>query len=281
MPGDSAYISVVQWPDGMTEEERVAAVRSSVGLDDFAARALVRRGAPLVLRRVEEPGIEGALVDLERRGVVAFAASVSQLKAVKAARRVKRLFPAPGGYVCEMWKGEGEPLKHKDGFLLVRATLRNTTTRTTGSTDRTSVAAGYYVGGLAGAAFAASITGSPDRTTRTALTEILDVYLADGRCLRLDGDKLNFDVLGADKGITDRQNMTLLCDRLRSQMPGAMYDTAFETFACPPQIAREGVRYVGNASVRTRNDRAPFEFYSAWAFLLYRYLLTPGASVGG
>ncbi len=275
---DPAYVSVLQWAHGSGVDDQVEAIVASCALDPYDAELKVRKGVPQVLLRAEASVAEAMLDEFVKRGVMAFAPRRAQMRGAGDAPRIKRLMAMHDGtgYVCEMWRGEGTSFRFSDVLCMIRAKLRSSERTTRVESNHRSVARGYMIGGTIGAAgaYAANaISGGPTTDSRIKTTDILDLYLRDGRRLRLDADKFNFDVLGEERGYADHVNMGLLSDRLRRGAPRAMFDEGFRHFVCPMEFAGDRVRASGDATVRTRSEAGPFDFYSVWAYLMYAHLL--------
>jgi hypothetical protein len=113
--------------------------------------------------------------------------------------------------------------------------------------------------------------GESGRDAKTTLTEVLDVHLRGGRSVRFDGRRFRFDVL-PERGLTDRDNMDRLGVLLGEASPKAVVDTSFQDFRCPPDVIQS--YFVGGpAGVRKRTQHGAFDFYSAWAVLMYTEML--------
>jgi len=165
----------------------VEALVGSRALDPYNAELKVRRGVPQVVHRIDAALADDVLGELHRREVMAFAPTQAELKAAGDARRIKRLIPrAGGGYVCEMWRGEGDAFGPEDLAVMVRARVKQSETSTTVSYNRRAAVGGYLAGGAAGAMIGASATTSRDTSLKMTIREILDLHMRDGRCLRLD-----------------------------------------------------------------------------------------------
>ncbi len=273
-----AYLSVIDWPDSLDPESRAHALVTAAGLDLFTARQRVARGTPQVIARLPESRARGGLDVLHRAGATAFAPIRDDFAAFKAPLRAKRIAPAEGApepmYMVEAWRGEGRGMLARDLFVLVRA--RVTRARTVVSPDPND--ARPLLRQVARSMGVPLPIGSADRQSMNtagslSITEFLDVHLADGSRIRINGDKFSFDVLGAERSYTDRENMDRLALSLARSAPGAMVDTAFARFSCPPDITRDTWTDTGAGAIHARDDGPAFDFYSCWACLMYRRLL--------
>jgi hypothetical protein len=275
-----AYLSIIDWPQGMTEDDQARALGEAAGLDQRLCTLAVRRGTPQIVARLEGPAAERAVEHLRAAGATAFATPQDDMRAFKPSR-MKRLIPALGShppmYACEMWRGEPVPLKTAEIALLVHATLRSSETRTQGrgGGNYAGAGAGFLIGGLPGAAVGAALGGGPtprNTSTTSRLTEMLDIHMRDGSCLRIDADKFSFDVLGQARGVTDRENMAKLLARLSGESPRAIVDRWFPHFYAPPDVVRAHFTSAGSSSTTRRSEAPAFDFYSAWVAGIYRKL---------
>jgi hypothetical protein len=271
---EPAYLSILEWPGDDPEKDRAATLAAAADMDPYLAAQAVRRGFPGVVTRTDCLAADLAVERLRERSIIAFAPRQSAF--ANSPPRIKSLAAAAGSsppmYVCEMWRDEPVVLRTEDIFLIVRASLRASESRTTRESGLNSAAAGYVVAGLPGALIASQMGRGSTKTTRISVTEMLDLHLQDGSSLRIDADKFSFAVLGPAMGLTDRQNAVLLLKRLAHEAPRAITDTGFEHFRCPPDIILSHF----SARGAKRTSQAPaFDFYSAWAALMYRAMAGP------
>lgn len=258
--GEQAYVSVLEWPAGLTEADRIAAISGSTGLDRYNARLRAQREPPLVLARMEAAEAERAGEALRKIGAFVFVASDSQVQACSPLHRAKSLAPALGApeptYLCQIWREDPVVLKPRELFLIVRARLRRSE-RTEG---RLEVQFEPMSGGTTLEIGAAG--------SRLAVSDLIDLWDRNGRRIRINGDKFNFDVLGAERGYSDNENADRLALRLAGEAPRAMVDTNFGSFHCPSDILR-AVWQVGMDGRRKRTDAPAFDFYSVWSYLMH------------
>lgn len=276
------YLSIIEWPARADEERLADVLAACTGLDRPTALLRARKEPPMILRRMAAHDAVQAADALHRHGVTAFAATQEAMAAVPDSLRAKSLLPAIGAprpmYTVEAWRGEGRTLLAEQIFLIVRAQLRTKETRTRRESGPSGgFALGYMVGGWAGAAAAATMAqeGSTRHTT-VRTHDLIDLYLLDGSRIRIDGDKFNFDVLGDQRGSSDRENADRLALRLASEAPRALVDTNFRTFTCPSECLKSFFAATSAGSLMRKSEAPAFEFYSVWCCLMYRSLL-PGA----
>lgn len=253
-------MSVLEWPDGLTESDRIAAIAGATGLDKYNARLRGQREPPLVLARLEAAAADRAGEALRGIGAFVFVARESQVKACSAIHRAKALEPALGApeptYLCRLWREE-EPivLKPRELFLIVRARLRRS--------ERTETRIDVSIEPRKGMVMEFGTPG-----IRMALSDLVELWDRRGRRIRINGDKFNFGVLGAERGFSDNENADRLALRLANEAPRALVDTGFGAFHCPPDILR-AVWGMGPDGRRTRSDAPAFDFYSVWSYLMH------------
>lgn len=276
MIADKAYLSILDWPDAMDDAARAAAIARSTGLDAYQAGLAVKRGFPQVVLRMDPPAADRAADLLHAAGATAVAPRQSEMAAQGLARRVKSLSPALGApeplYACEMWRDEPDVLRPRELALIVRGTVVSTERRVSGGSSGVAGPASYALAGIGGAMVAAAMDSTPTTSTKIRTAEILDLYPCSGGRLRIDSDKFNFEVLGPVRGVSDRESMSRLVERLRREAPRALYDDGFAAFRCPPDTIRTHFIDTAGPAVR-KTDQAPaFEFYSTWVAMMYKTL---------
>ncbi|MFM9995689.1 MAG: hypothetical protein ACKVU4_07805 [Phycisphaerales bacterium] len=274
MGDDRAYLSVLRWPDGSAEDGRAAALVEAMGMDVYTARLAARRGVPQVVLTLASDQAAAGVARLRAMGVLAIAPSRAGMEASGPARRVKRLIPAMGApmYQCEMWRGEPEALRMEDVALLVHAEARERESRTTRNPDRSrAVMGGLMAAGAAGAMIGGALAGPASLSTRrTTITCLLDMFLRDGRRLRIDSEKFGFDVLGAARGVTDRESMAVLVKRFTREAPAVRLDQGFGSFVCPAEFVRSHFSAAGGDRVNRTSEASGFDFYGAWVWAVFR-----------
>lgn len=277
-----AYLSILEWPDGMSEDRRVECVVQACGLDPFVARQRVVRGTPQVTTTIDVDVASHILDALRERHILAIAPTEEDLAAIPAPFRAKRLIRPEGAprpmYMVEPWRGSPEGLVCDDVMLIVRARIDQSTTRTiTGSTDGAGAATTMLLGVGGGMAIAASMDlhgGHVQTSTTHRAKHIVDIYTRDRRRIRCDSDKFNFDILGR-KGLSDVENSERFALMLAQECRRALIDTSFKSFRCPMDVVSAYSRISGDATVVRRDDSPVFEFYSAWSACVHRAMLTP------
>lgn len=277
---ERAYLSIIEWPEAFTEERRVEAIVAAAAVDPGQAALAVKQKSPMVAHLINVLDRAPILQHLREQGVLAIAPTRAELARMPAPIHAKRLAEAMGSdgrlYMVEPWRGESEGLRTGDIRLLVRASVRKAAPAARpdryGNLPNTASGLECGDGGFAAAALSGSMTGEgSDRSAKLRTTELLDIYTADKRRIRINGDKFGFDVLGTDRSYTDRHNLDELTIRLAERAPNAYIDQGFARFRPPPDVRAQSHLAAGDAAPRA--DLAPFDFYSPWFALVYAAML--------
>jgi hypothetical protein len=276
---DHAYLSIIEWPEGLDESARVEGLVRGAGLDRHAALMAVRRGTPQVIARMDRLAASRAAENLHALGAIAFAPSRAEMAAAAGPLAIKRLLPAAGApepmYACEAWRGDGPILRMADAFLVVRATLATAESRP-GPSRPKGMSALSFGTGLGGVAIAGALADpGSGRSTHLSTSETLDLWLRDGSRVRVEGRRFAFDLPDERRGLSEHENIDLLIARFRREASRVIVDCGFPDFRCPPDVVRSQSVETQAGAVQKTTDGPVFEFYSVWAFLMYRLLL-PG-----
>ncbi|MBL8765068.1 MAG: hypothetical protein JNM07_12445 [Phycisphaerae bacterium] len=275
------YLSVADWGP-VAGPDRVAVLAAACGMDPSHGMLVSRRKPPCILAVADAETAKEMARALNERGIAALAPTRAQLGSMGEPFRVKSLEPAAGAteamYLARPWRGEPMGLRMRDVAIIVRARLENTA-RTTSVTpvDRTLTTLDPELTLIR----AAVAPGDAGRSTRMRVRtrDIADVWLRDRSRLRFDADKLSFDMLGKEKGMSDGENMNRLTLRLTREAPRAILDLGFSEFAPPPDVVTRhaGASFrnpvSGDSDTVTTSEHGPaFEFYSPWIAMVYARL---------
>lgn len=265
MPPGRAYLSIVEWPSAWSPDRCVETLVAAAGMDPGHAKLAVARGVPQVVGLYDLAVRDEILAALRDDGVLACAPTRDEMDAWRNTLRVKRLFlfPDRSAIGVEPWRGDHLVVQAAHVRLIVHGSDRvsKTTIRPAENILTTEQL------GRAGAGWSddLDLTNLPiSRDVKTTIAELIDVYAADGDRvvrLRVDADKMNFDILGKVRAMTDRDNTRILANLLGKVCRGATLDRGFDAFVLPPAVL--GVR---GASDRT----GAFDFYSVWLAMLYQ-----------
>lgn len=259
-----AFVSIFAWPEGWTREQMIEALARCAGIDPADAALRVVKPAPLAIARMEERPAGAAVRALRDMGVRAFAPTLKQLNGLEPPILAKRLAAARGSegamYAVETWRGESVGLTMAGVGLIIRATVLSR--RSTAGDATTQIRFDSATGTM-------HLERVEGPARRMGMAEIIELHTAEGRRVRIDGNKFSFDVLGDAREQADSVNAALLADRLVRQSPRAWVDTAFSAFTPPPGA----VRALDAGATLARSRLPEFEFYSAWLHLLHRFAL--------
>ncbi|MBZ0172100.1 MAG: hypothetical protein K8E66_06955 [Phycisphaerales bacterium] len=267
-----AYLSVLGWPEGAGEDERIELLVGAAGLDPYNARLAVRRGAPQVVCLIDAD-ISGEVVGaLRSKGIDAIAPMRADMEALPKARRalgVGRPKSRAHLLVVKLFGGGRSELLPGDVSAVLRATVASTkTTIDSRSTDEGMVMGATLVAGVPGAILASAMSSGPIRKSEFTIHELVEVQLVDGRRFRFDPRVATED--RAERLRPGRDRMDELALSLAEACPGAWVDRRFREFRCPPDVLRGASSVTGTKVVRTKDDGPLFEFFSAWTMLMLR-----------
>ncbi len=265
MSAERAYLSVVSWPAGWTPDACVEAVVGAAGIDPGQARLAVARGLPQVFQLIDASIAPDVVMMLQGEGVLALAPTESDIRAAPKPEGVKRfhLFEGGGSVAVEFWRADSEVFQTSDIRQLVRGTIKPSERRSAAALDDNPLDIEMTMAPLARRLHADLRPDAPVPTSIRSMVELLDLHLAGGRTLRVDADKMSFDVLGEARGASDRVNMGKLTTLLASLASDAPVDVGFERFGL-----RGGMVKPPGWSPRTLT----FDFYSAWCLAVGRAL---------
>lgn len=283
---DRAYLAIIQWPDGWSEEVCGNLLAHAAVMDPYNALMAVKKGVPGVVALLDPAAADQAVDLLRSRGVMAVATRRSTMHEVPEPIGVKRLWwEEQGGRKLlgfERWRGQPQlgVVDPAHQFLLVRARLTSTERRV--QRDRGTkggrATVGFVVAGVGGAIFgAATGVGSSNMSnTSTRLAETMDLYLqspAGVSCLRISAGRFDASIMGEQRGRSPAENMPLLATMLLEANQRTILDQDFELFRAPNDVVRGHFIGTSSSSVTRTTDAGEFDFYSAWSYLLYRSMV--------
>lgn len=288
------FVSIATWPTGWDVAQRQKALVAA-GMQGPDAAVVAKRASPMVVRRLESAAGEKMIQALERQGVHAFGLSNQEWDRAVEATPAKTLRAAIGApkpmYQVEAWRPRvfsDVTLVMEQVFLIIRATVMKQETQTTvepaggpfgghslGFGDPGYMLAHSAGGALGGLAYEAA-KDPEDRVAKSSNTRVhgdhvIEMYMMDGSRVRINSAKFNFEVLGDQKGITDRENMDMLMLRLSEEATHAIIDFGFESFRPPHNLTATTTSSWGaNTTVKTVDPWPAFEFYSVWRYVMAR-----------
>lgn len=267
---DYCYLTVVKWPKVMDEEARAAAVGYATAQPTAACRVYARREAPCIVAALPREAARAAAKALREAGVPALYPGDTDFALVRPPFMCRRLSAALGAseplYLCEPWAKRAEPrgINMAHAVLIIRARIKSSTSATQTELDFT----------FGPNATVLRSTSSVTTNRLGPIREVVDIYCEPpgdspepAPPVRLDGSRFAFDILGAQKGMSDFENMSKLATILAEQAPGAVIDLDFPKFPTPPRTTTSRVVAGGN---RQEDEGPAFEFYSAWKYFVER-----------
>lgn len=280
---NAAYLSIIEWPDQLTEHDRVVALASAMGTDEYSAMLIVRRGTPQVACKLAVERAPGALDALRARGAVAFAPTRDAIDALPDATPVKRLVPGKSHAAeVEPWRAPAFALNAAEIELMVIGKVRSTLVA--GGTSGASSGAADAVRAIGTAAIGLPLTAlggsdsaQPAPHGTDQMTTVLDVWLSSRR-LRFVSNRLDTEPLaalaapGARFDLASNHDRVDLLSRWLARAAPTI-DRGFREFHCPPDVLVTTTSTSSAGTMKRRTDHAPlFEFYSRWVSMLYKKL---------
>jgi len=262
------YLSLVTPPEGASEDELARAL-AGAGLSDApTVRQVLMRVPPNIIGECERDVADRCAALIREMGGDAVTVPMSMIERLGGSLRVRNITIHEGALELTLWRGPAATIPTKNIDVFVRAsdsreelTRGNTLSRTQASRAVAMSGPGHRM-----VRFAVE-SQAPERKLTT--NDWLDIHTRDGLVYQVDGDKFGFEVLGDMKTQGDRINMNRLLDLLSHVTPEAVVDTYFPLFRAPSSVER--LKLPG----MTINEEDPrFAFYSRWAALIYRYVIS-------
>lgn len=279
---DRSYLTVLRYPPDLTERQRTLALSHGLAVDDYSASMLQKLAPPAVVKTCSSDAAAEAVGRLRELGIDAAAIAREQIERFSARTEAKRLLPAIGAprpmYAIEPLRprlATVSSIVMDDVAMVVFGRVVKTKSMVdpapTMGSDLSGLDDSHAI--AAGAAVHASMDHSTPagvpRSRTSADAYLIDLYTRRGECVRIDSDKCSFDVLGDDRGLTDRENAAKLLDRLRAEATRGVVDVGFENFKPPGDVLVQRSRAVGGTSINSSDNRPAFDFYSAWRVAVY------------
>lgn len=270
----TALVTVLSWGTKTTPPQRARALASAVGLGVGPATELSRLEPPLIVDATDDLVRDEIVRALAEQGIAASAPTLADLEATPKPLGAKRLV-APEGppesmYLVELWRGESFGLLMNDVRLITFCECRNKTTAIESGLGEMSVQVG-------------NTWQSPRETTRTTMQYVflIELFLRDGRRVRIDSRKFNFDVLGPERGLVDRVSASTLHRRLCEETPHARHDDGLLLRQVLPHVEDAYRRLATQHGYRVGTETTAFEFYSALLHSAHRLVRHGGAMKPG
>lgn len=267
---DLTYLNLIAHPESVERDGFIARLAAAGVADAPTLRHNFAQSVPLVVGLFPAArAAEGQRI-IRELGGDAFICTLAEIESLGPTRKIREIIVADGHFDCRLWRGEPEPIAFDDVRIIVRASLRERTTRI--NADTGSVLPSGLILTSPGIVLAeAALNPAPaSRTRQTRVSEKIDLYTSSA-VFQVDGDKFAYSALGGLRAHSDKRNMDALLDLLRHFAPSALIDEFFPLFKPPPRVER--MRLPG---MTINNEDPVFAFYSRWVALMYRHMGAAG-----
>lgn len=282
----AAYLVICDWGDVLEARDRVRILAAAAGLDPQVTLTRAGRGAPLVISRLD-PEVAPAVIDsLREHGVTANAPTGYCLRALSDPLTIKGMDGERAGWKLTFRESPiTATLRPESLRLIIRAELgtRRGGTRSTTKPGQLSDTATIAIDlaaeiatdllldvphastRLPGSLDLDPATAAPSPKLTAKTRHIIDLWTNDAQRFRIDADRFAWQVLGNDRGHSDRANAAAMIDMLSDAAPNAIIDGGFERFSIADPAAE---KLFSRPAPGGKPDPA-FEFYSRWAWVFY------------
>ena len=257
-PQPKSYLSIINWPSGMSHQDRVEALVASAGMDPQLAVIAARTQPPMVAGVIDAIISDDILRVLHDLGVLALAPSEELIALYPEPEPIKRVarFPgtSPTAFAADDNDEPAWTFTSDDIRLIVSGTSRYIETRT--NIERPTLGTGVHGRYNSEARVV--------RSERTRTKEMLDIHLVingSPRLLRLTGQRTLIRSLDNIDSPPSLLNPPDPIDLLRPHVKGVRIDLGFATHSPPPKIRS---RYSKGVNDTEKHTPEAFGFYSAW-----------------
>lgn len=275
---DRAYLSILGWPDRLTQADRVEALVASAAMDPFMAGQVVRRPTPGIVHHFDATLRDEVLGVLHGLGVLALAPTRAEMAAYpgpEAVQRVSRFTGMPPAMFAATGRDDGAwTFRAEDLRLVVVGKVRVTGKLQVHRDDGPDYQATFMVGGVEGVALRAVAESTDDAggwgagTSRNSrAVDMVDLHLTVNgtpRLVRLSGPATRVGLVGEERGRPSLLETQHAAGLWRELLPDAPMDTGFDQFNPPPDVEAKG----GKGAARL--NPVAFAFYSVWVAMLER-----------
>ena len=258
------FLSIVAWPPDWERRQVAALLAEAGGLELATLKLRLGQQPPMVLERVDPSPAAQMIRDLVDRGGDGFLFTHDDLAALGPTLVIGDLSVTEGAIDIELRAGPHTSLRFDTIQVLVRAHLARTVTHRC-EPRRPDVRMGRQL--RSWDSIKAQFESSVTREVRTS--DKLDLHTTDGSVYQVDGDRFHYLALGAQRGHGDKANMDSMCELLSHLCPDAVVDTWYKLWRPPP-----GHEKLVVPNMTAGRVDAAFTFYSRWAALTYRHVLT-------
>lgn len=266
----TAYLTVISWPTGFHEAQRIEALVGCAAMDPFHAKLASRRNLPGVMGTINTLDRPNILNAMHARGVLCIAPSHDEILSYPQAQSCLGVeqFPdaEPTSFAVETNDGEHWTFRADQVKLIVSGHIKST--KTTVDVDHNTPEGGGFAGHP-------SMSTQVRINRNTKLTELLDLHIRiDGpgtsdrpgqlKLVRLVGNRTRIGIVGdtARPSLLDNSRPFEMAQIL---MPDADIDTEFQDFDPPGLIRRQSQKKTGRSGSLTMESWA---FYSPWVGIM-------------
>ncbi|GJQ30086.1 MAG: hypothetical protein HBSAPP03_19700 [Phycisphaerae bacterium] len=279
-PKDRAYVFVAEWPAGLSEEARGAALCEACGLSAYDGMEAARRAAPLFVCRAEPDTAARSVGALRAQHIAAMSATHAELAGLLGPPAMRRLCPAEGApepmYLAHFDRGVTAGFAAADIRLLVRGRTRVVTAevRVDSPTNLLSAKVNRYTG-------MPEVPAPVVRSRSAKYTELLDLHLRDGTAYRLDASRFSFLELLGRLGVSDIENTDRAAVVLAEQAPAAQVDTGFGADSSLTALTPDFMSVRAARGGTSRGGHLAFDLYSAILGRISLYRRGKRSATGG
>lgn len=240
-------------------------------MDEASLNMRFGQPPPMIIAKLREGAANLAAHIIRDAGGDAFAPSTEDIRALGPTLKLRDLGVSHGEFELAYWRGAEDHVQFSQVIVLVRgivtkSVIKNPQPPPPGPSLPMCFAVSPE------AAILAEMHEETQRPEMSVAREItashkLDIHLADGRVLQIDGDKFRFLALGESRGLSDKVNTDAMLDLVRHLSPHAIVDEYFRLWRPPPEVRRLRL-----PDMRINNDDPAFAFYSRWVALMYRHM---------
>ncbi len=257
------FLSIVAWPPAWERRQVAALLAEAGGLDQATLTMRLGQQPPMVLKRVDPSPAAQMIRDLVVSGGDGFLFTLDDLAALGPTLGISDLSVTEGAIDVQLRAGPHTRLRFDTIQVLVRAQLARTVTH-----RREPLRPNVRIGRRRSwDSIKAEVESSVTREIETS--DKLDLHTTDGSVYQVDGDRFAYQALGALRSHGDKANMDSMCDLLSHLCPDAVVDTWYKLWRPPPGHDKLVV-----PNMTAARDDPTFAFYSRWAALTYRHILT-------
>lgn len=275
---DRAYLTILGWPDRLTQADRVEALVASAAMDPFMAGQVARRPTPGIVHHFDAAVRDEVLKVLHGLGVLALAPTLGEMMAYPAPEPVQWISRftgmPPAMFAATGRDGGAWTFRAEDVRLVVVGKVRVAGKLQVHRDDGPDYQATFMVGGIEGVALRAVAESTDDSggwgagTTRNSrAVDMVDLHLTVNgniRLVRLSGPATRVGLVGEERGRPSLLETRQASDMWRELLPDAPMDTGFDQFNPPPDVEAKG----GKGAARL--NPVAFAFYSVWVAMLDR-----------